>query len=114
LLLAHHGHEPHARPLRRFADRLGVDRVVLLSFREWFYIGRRDQPNFMAKLDELTGPVMGSATCLQSYRATRLGCEEIQQLSSADPLAEYRSPPVIHSMCVKNMFSDIETDCDNF
>jgi hypothetical protein len=47
--------------------------------------GWRDQPNFMAKLAELAGPVMCSITCLQRYGATRLGCEEIQQLSSAEP-----------------------------
>jgi hypothetical protein len=39
--------------------------------------------------------------------------EEVQKLSSADPLAEKRSPLVVHSMCVENMFSDIQTDCDN-
>jgi hypothetical protein len=88
LLLALCGHEPHAWPLRRFADRLGIDRVVLLPLHERFYIGGRDQPNLMAKLDELTGPVMCSTTCLERDRATRLGREEIQQLSSADPLYE--------------------------
>jgi len=67
----------------------------------------------MAKLGELTGPVMRSTTCLQRYRATRLGCEEIQQLSSADPLAEYCSTPLIRSVNVKNMLGDIETDYDN-
>jgi hypothetical protein len=67
----------------------------------------------MAKLHELTGPVMCSATCLQRYRATRLGCEEIQQLSSADPLAEYRSTSLIRSMSMKNMLSDIQTDYDS-
>jgi hypothetical protein len=56
---------------------------------------------------------MGSAPCLQRYRATRLGCEEIQQLPSADPLAEYRSPPAVRFMSVENMLGDIETDCDN-
>ena len=113
LLLALHGHEPHARPLRRFADRLGIDRVVLLPLHKRLYIGGRDQPNFMAKLGELTGPVMGSATCLQRYRATRLGREEIQQLSSADPLAEYRSTPFIRSVRVKNVLGDIQTDYGN-
>jgi hypothetical protein len=67
----------------------------------------------MAKLGELTGPVMCSATCLQRYRATRLGCEEIQQLSSADPLAEYCSTPLIRSVSVKNVLGDIQTNCDN-
>jgi hypothetical protein len=56
---------------------------------------------------------MCSTTCLQRYRAARLGCEEIQQLSTADPLAEYRSPPPVRSMSVENMLGDIETDCDN-
>jgi hypothetical protein len=67
----------------------------------------------MAKLGELTGPVMCSTTCLERDRATRLGREEIQQLSSADPLAEYGSTPLICSMHVKNMLGDIQTDYDN-
>jgi hypothetical protein len=67
----------------------------------------------MAKLSELTGPVMGSTTCFQRYRATRLGREEIQQLSSADPLAEHCSTPPICSVRVKNMLGDIQTDYDN-
>src|ERR1041385_8244339 len=96
LLFALHGHEPHARPLSGFANRLGIDRVVLLSLHKRFYISGWDQSNLVAKLDELTGPVMSPATRLQRHQAARLSCEEIQQLSSADPLAEYRSPPVIH------------------
>jgi hypothetical protein len=80
---------------------------------ERFYIGGRDQPHFMAKLGELTGPVMCSTTCLQRHGATRLRCEEIQQLSSADPLAEYRSTPLIRAVSVKNMLRDIQTDYAN-
>ena len=67
----------------------------------------------MAKLCELTGPVMGSATCLHSYRATRLRREEIQQLCSADPFAEYSSPFPVCSMGVENMLGDIQTDYAN-
>src|SRR6516164_3796711 len=89
------------------------DRVVLLPLHERFYIRGRDQSNFMTKLGELTGPVMCSTTCLQRHRATRLGREEIQQLSPADPLAEYRATPPICSVSVKNMLGDIQTDCDN-
>jgi hypothetical protein len=59
---------------------------------------------------ELRWPVWEFADRLQRYGATRLGCEEIQQLSSADPLAEYRSTPPIRSVSVKNMLSDIRTD----
>jgi hypothetical protein len=67
----------------------------------------------MAKLDKLTGLVMCSTTCLKRYSATWLGCEEIQQLSSADPLAEYLSTSLIRSVNVKNILGDIQTDCDN-
>jgi len=67
----------------------------------------------MPKMGELASPVMRSTTRLKRYSATWLRREEIQKLSSADPLAEKRSPPVVHSMCVENMFSDIQTDCDN-
>src|SRR5262249_51078861 len=77
------------------------------------YIGGRDQPNFMTKLGEQTGPMMRSTTCLQRYRATRLGCEEIQQLSPRDPLAEYRSTPPLHSVSMKNIPGDIQTDYDS-
>jgi hypothetical protein len=66
----------------------------------------------MAKFGKLASPVMCPATCFQRYPTTRLGGEEVQQLCSADPLAEYRSPPVVYSMCVENMFSDIKADCE--
>src|SRR5262245_6910045 len=80
LLLALHSHEAHVRPLRCFANCLGVDRVVLLPLHERLYIGGRDQPNLMAKFGKLASPVMSPATCFQRYRTTRLGGEEIQQL----------------------------------
>jgi hypothetical protein len=97
----------------RFADRLGIDRVILLPPHERLYIGGRDQPNFMAKLGELTGPVMCSTTRLQRHRATRLGHKEIQQLSSADRLAEHFSTSPICSVHVKYMLGDIQTDYAN-
>jgi hypothetical protein len=67
----------------------------------------------MAKLGKLTGPVVSSTTCLQRYGAPRLGCEEIQQLSSADFFAEYRATPPIRTVRVKNVLGDIQTNCDN-
>jgi hypothetical protein len=108
-----HRHEPHAGALRRFANRLGIVRVVLLPLHKRLYIGGRDQPNLMAKLGELTGPVMRSTACLQRYRATRLRCEETKQLSPADPLAKYRSTPLIRSVNVKDVLGDIQTDYDS-
>ena len=45
-------YEPHGRPLRRFADRLGVGRIVFLPLNEWFYIGRGDQLDGVSELGE--------------------------------------------------------------
>jgi hypothetical protein len=45
--------------LKLCLDLVPIDRVVRLSLHERFYIGGRDQPNFMAKLAELAGAVMG-------------------------------------------------------
>ena len=67
----------------------------------------------MTKLGELAGPVMRPTTCLQRYRATLLGCEEIQQLSSADSLAEYRPTALIRAVNVKDMLGNIQTDHAN-
>ena len=43
-----------------------------------------------------------------------LGCKEVQKLSSTDPLAKYRSTPLIRSVNVKDVLGDIQTDYDNF
>jgi hypothetical protein len=73
LLFALHRREPHAGVLRPFADRLGIDRLVLLPLHKRLYIGGWTQPNFKAKLGALTGLALRSTTCLQRYRATRMG-----------------------------------------
>src|SRR5690348_6560717 len=43
-----------------------------------------------------------------------MGCEEIQKLSSTDPLAEYRSTTLNRSVNLKDVLGDIQTDYDNF
>ena len=47
LLFALHRYEPHRRPLRRFADRLRVSRIVLLPLNERLDIARGNQPDAM-------------------------------------------------------------------
>lgn len=49
LLFALDGNKPHARPMRRFTNRLGMSRIVLLPFHEWLDIGRRDEPHHTAR-----------------------------------------------------------------
>jgi hypothetical protein len=64
----------------------------------------------MAKLGELTGPVMRLHRMPPALPCnSRMGCEEIQKLSSTNPL-EYRSTPLIRSVNVKDILGDIQTD----
>src|SRR5262249_49502728 len=50
--------EPHVCPSDRFADRLGVSRIVLVSLDVWLHVGWRHQPHGVAERLELTRPVM--------------------------------------------------------
>ena len=61
LLLALHRDKPHAWTLRRLADRLRIDRVVLLPLHERFHIGWRDQPHRMTKGRQPPTPMMGAS-----------------------------------------------------
>ena len=43
-----------------------------------------------------------------------MGREEIQKLSSTDPLTKYRSTLLVRSVNMKDVLGDIQTDYDNF
>jgi hypothetical protein len=91
-------------PVWEFADR---NQIINACSRHdeyiWFFRPRLADCCAIPSFDRLhlrrpqvrAGPVMRSTTCLQRYRATRMGCEEVQKLSSTDPLAEYRATPLI-------------------
>lgn len=55
-LLTLHGHEPHRRTQGRFADRLGIHRIVLLPLDEGLHVGGWDQPHLMFQLSDLAAP----------------------------------------------------------
>ena len=51
--------EPHAWPRNRFADGLGVSRIVLLSLDVRLHVRRRHQPHRVPKRLQLARPIMG-------------------------------------------------------
>jgi hypothetical protein len=53
LLRALDGDKPHGWPRRRFGDRLGVGRVVLVSLHEGLHVDRCNQPHLMAQRADL-------------------------------------------------------------
>lgn len=98
LLLALRRHEPHARSLRHFGNRLGIRSIVLMPLHEGFHMGRRNRAHLMTEMDQLARPMMGTATRSERDHATPLRSEEFQQLPAADPLTENDAPAFIGSV----------------
>ena len=113
LLLALDGDKAHRRTLRRLADRLSIDGIVLVSLHERLDVGRRDQPHLMAQRHQFAGPVMRTAAGLQSHQAGRLGCKEAEKLCPAQPLAEDALPTRIRTMRMKHVLRDVQADRGN-
>src|SRR4051794_9221186 len=66
----------HGGSRSRLCDRLGVGRIVLLTFDEWLHIGRRYQANLVPELTRRPAPLMGSCASLHRHHASRLLSEE--------------------------------------
>lgn len=73
-------------------------------------VGRRNKPHLMADLRELTAPVMRASARLKRYDAAWLFREKVEQLGSADLLAENHAAALIKTMRVKNMLCDIKAN----
>ena len=96
LVLPGHGHEAHGRALRCFADRLRICRVVLLSFNKWLHVSRRDQPDLMPQLPDLTRCAPGQA----SMATRHLGCmEKKESTRSLRSLLRNTTAPEALALC---------------
>src|SRR5215471_16840357 len=96
-----HQHKAHRRSLRRLTDRLGISSIILLSLHKRLHVSRRDQADRMAKLADLTRPVVGAAASFHRHHARRLTGEKRKHLLAPQPLAEYHLAGRISSVCVK-------------
>ncbi|NIJ21070.1 hypothetical protein FHS95_002762 [Sphingomonas naasensis] len=114
LLLTLHRYEAHVRSLRRLADCLRVDRIVLVSFHEGLHVCRRDQAHFVTHRLQLARPMMRAAACLQRHHASWLCGEEVEQLAATQLPAEHHRAALISATGMKNVLGDIQTDCGNF
>src|SRR5206468_9715292 len=67
-------HEAHPRPAHRFADRFGVDRVVLAAFDVGLDVLRRDQHDLVPQSAQHPPPVVrGAASFQPDPRRRQLG-----------------------------------------
>jgi hypothetical protein len=53
-----HGHEMHARPPRRFTDRLGVVAIVLAALNIRFDVLGWDETHLVTERDQFASPIM--------------------------------------------------------
>src|SRR5215471_10562910 len=109
-----HQHKAHRRSLRRLTDRLGITSIILLSLNKRLHVSRRDQADRMAKLADLTRPVVSTATGFHRHDARWPTSEKRKHLLAPQPLAEYHLARRICSVCLKHSLRQVQTDRASF
>src|SRR5262245_61311336 len=103
----------HRRPRDCFADCGSVVGIVFAALQIGFHVARRQQPHGVAKRLKPAAPIMCARTCLNADEAGWQAREELQQLRSANALADHYRPIGVHAVDLKNRLPDIETDRAN-
>jgi hypothetical protein len=106
-------HETHRRPCYCLANRGGIVGVVFAPLEIGLHIGRRHQPYRVAERLKLTAPMMCARTSLNTHQARRNSRKELQDLRTADPLADHHRAISIHAVNLKHRLRNVETNCAN-
>jgi len=81
--------------LRCLADRLCVDRIILVPLHERLHVGRRNQPHLMSHCLQFACPVMRAAACFQRHNTCRLTGEEVEQLAPGQLATEHHRTALV-------------------
>jgi hypothetical protein len=104
----------HRRAHGCFANRFCIGSIVLLALHEGFDVGRRDQPNVMAQLADLSSPKMSTATGFHRDDTRGQLAEKVQHLRPPQLFAQNRSTSAIGSMGLKHILCQPIGDCYAF
>src|SRR5580704_10850971 len=111
LLLACLGrHEPHVRPGHRLADRLSVNRIVLMALHIGLHVGRRHQANSVTERLEFARPMVRRGAGLDTNQARRQLLEEGQHIPPLKLTTEDDIALRIDAVNLENRLRDVETD----
>jgi hypothetical protein len=88
-----------------FADRLGIDHVVLVSFHEGLHIDRRNQPHLMAQRADLPRPMVRTGAGFHRDNALGSGSEKREHLRPGYLLPERRRSVPSRAMRLKTFFA---------
>jgi hypothetical protein len=102
--------KPHARSRDRFADRLCIDRVILLSLDIGLRIGRRYQPHGVAERLKLAPPIVRGGASFDANQARRKLREKRQNQPTLQLTTDHHLPSRINSMHLENRLRDVETN----
>lgn len=112
--LAFDRHETHRRSHCSFTYRFRVGRVVFLTFDEGLQISRRDQPNLVAQFSNFTRSVVSATPRFHRHHAREQPIEKLQYLRTPQSLSNNCMARAVHTMNLKNILRQIESDCSNF
>ena len=106
-------HEAHGRSPNRFADRLGVSRIVFVALDVGLNVLRWHQPHPVAKLREFTCPVMGRGAGLHADQARWQRFEELQHLAPSEPFPDDDLFGRVDPVDLEHILGDIQADRRN-
>ena len=107
------GHEAHARPAHRLADRIGIVPIVLAAPYVWLHVLRWHQFHLVPQRGQLAGPVIRPAAGLHADLRRRQPFEKAQHIAPAQLLAQHRLLRCIHPMQLENTLGRVDTNSDN-
>ena len=112
-LFALHGHETHRPALRRFANSLGICRIILLPLDEGLDVGGRDEPHLMAQLPDLSAPEVRASAGFHRDNTRWQLAEERQHLIPPQLLAQNHTARAVSPMHLKHILRQVEPDRGN-
>src|SRR5215475_11794684 len=103
-------HKPHVGPRDRFANRLRVGRVILLSLDIRLHVGRRYKAHDMSNRLKLARPVMRRCASFDANEARWELREKLQDVPTLQLTADDHLPSRFNSMHLENRLRDVETN----
>jgi hypothetical protein len=97
-------HEPHVGPRHRFADRLGISRVVLVGLHIWLDELRRNQAHVVSKALQLARPMMRAAAGFHADQAPWQIREELGYLGALELLLQYCLTVLINAVDLEDIW----------
>jgi hypothetical protein len=104
-------HEPHGCPGDGLADRLGICRIVLLTFDVRLHVRWRHQPHGMAECLKFARPIVRRGASLYANQAWWQLLEERQDVATLQLAADDYLASGINSVDLEDRLGDVEPDC---